>query len=76
MIALMDENPSPPSIESRIEKIEKEMRGLRKFVTTLETGHESRARDWNRKIAALAHDVDDLKSVIRKTKKKIKKLVK
>ena len=71
----MNENPGTTSFESRLEKIEKEMRGLRKFVTTLETGHEARARDWNRKISTLAHDIDDLKSAIRKTKKKVKKLV-
>lgn len=70
----MDENPVAPSIESRLERVEKEMRGLRKFVTTLETGHEARARDWNRKIASLTHDVEDLQAAFRKTKKKVKKL--
>jgi len=54
----MDKNSAQPSIEARLEGLEKEMKGLRKFVTTLETGHEARARDWNRKIAALAHDVE------------------
>jgi predicted RNase H-like nuclease (RuvC/YqgF family) len=70
----VDENSAQPSIESRLERVEKEMRGLRKFVTTLETGHEARAKDWNRKIAALAHDVEELQTAYRKTKKKFKKL--
>ena len=70
----MDPNSEPLSIETRLERIEKEMKGLRKFVTTLETGHEARAKDWNRKIASLAHDIEDLRATYRKTKKKVKKL--
>jgi cell division protein FtsB len=70
----MDPNSDQLSVESRLERIEKEMKGLRKFVTTLETGHEARARDWNRKIAGLAQDIEDLRATYRKTKKKVKKL--
>jgi predicted RNase H-like nuclease (RuvC/YqgF family) len=70
----VNENSDQPSLENRLERIEKEMKGLRKFVTTLETGHEARARDWNRKIAALAHDIEDLQGAYRRTKKKVKKL--
>jgi predicted RNase H-like nuclease (RuvC/YqgF family) len=70
----VNENSDQPSIETRLERIEKEMKGLRKFVTTLETGHEARARDWNRKISALAHDIEELQTAYRRTKKKVKKL--
>ena len=60
--------------DARMTHLESELRGLRKFVTTLETGHESRARDWNRKIEALIVDVEGLRERIRKTKKRVKKL--
>ena len=70
----MNESVAPSGIDSRLEKLEKEMAGLRKFVTTLETGHEARANSWNKKIAALTKDLDDLKASVRKTKKKVKKL--
>jgi len=70
----VNENSDQPSIETRLERIEKEMKGLRKFVTTLETGHEARARDWNRKISTLAHDIEELQTAYRRTKKKVKKL--
>ena len=70
----MDETVSHSSLESRLEKLELEMRGLRKFVTTLETGHEARARAWNKKLGALAKEIEELKIGIRKTKKKVKKL--
>jgi hypothetical protein len=70
----MDPNSDQLSLESRLERVEKEMKGLRKFVTTLETGHEARAREWNRKISTLAHDIEELQAANRKTKKKVKKL--
>ncbi len=63
-----------PAEETRLSRLESELRGLKKFVTTLETGHESRARDWNRKLAALTADVDELKDRVRKTRKRVKKL--
>ena len=70
----MDESVPPTSVEARVEKLESEMRALRRFVTTLETGHESRARSWNGKIAALTREIEELRIGIRKTKKKVKKL--
>ncbi|MGH9442919.1 MAG: hypothetical protein ACRD16_11660 [Thermoanaerobaculia bacterium] len=70
----MDEHPSPAGVESRLDKLEKEMQGLRKFVTTLETGHESRANNWNKKLSALTGEIEELKVGFRKTKKKVKKL--
>ena len=70
----MDESVSPPSVESRVEKLETEMRALRKFVTTLETGHESRARGWNNKLGALSKEISELKVRIHKTRKRVKKL--
>ena len=63
-----------PKEETRVTRLESELRGLRKFVTTLETGHESRAKDWNRKIEALIADVESLRERVRKTKKRVKKL--
>ena len=64
----------PPGSDSRLEKLEAEVKGLRKFVTTLETGHESRAKAWNRKLASLSKEIEELKIRIQKTKKKVKKL--
>jgi len=60
--------------ETRLSRLESEVRGLKKFVTTLETGHESRAQDWNRKLSAISTDVEELKDRVRKTRKKVKKL--
>jgi hypothetical protein len=71
----MTEKPGEtPNEDTRLSRLESELRGLRKFVTTLETGHESRAKDWNRKLAAIAADVDGLKDRVRKTRKKVRKL--
>jgi len=71
----MESSTIPPTpADSRLDKLEAEVRGLRKFVTTLETGHESRAKAWNRKLAALSKEIEDLKVRIQKTKKKVKKL--
>lgn len=63
-----------PGNDARLTSLESEMRGLKKFVTTLESGHETRAKDWNRKLAALAADVEGLNERVRKTRKKVKKL--
>jgi hypothetical protein len=70
----IDKSPSPPSIEVRLDRLESEFRGLRKFVTTLETGHEARARSWSKQIAELSKEIAELKIGIRKTRKKFKKL--
>jgi predicted RNase H-like nuclease (RuvC/YqgF family) len=70
----MDDSSASAAIESRLEKLEKEMQGLRKFVTTLETGHESRAKAWNKKLGVLSQEIEELKVRFRKTKKKVKKL--
>jgi hypothetical protein len=69
-----DKSVSPPSVEARLEKLESELRGLRKFVTTLETGHESRARAWNKQLADLTKEIEALRIGIRKTRKKVRKL--
>jgi len=72
----MTEKPNDsPNDDTRMERLEAELRGLRKFVTTLESGHESRAKEWNRRLTALAADIEDLKDRIRKTRKKVKKLI-
>jgi chromosome segregation ATPase len=70
----MDDSSVPGGIESRLEKLEKEMQGLRKFVTTLETGHEARANAWNKKLALLTKQIEELTERLRKTKKRVKKL--
>ena len=70
----IDKTASPPIIETRLDRLESELRGLRKFVTTLETGHEARARAWNKQIADLTKEIEELKVGIRKTRKKFKKL--
>jgi hypothetical protein len=70
----MEETVSHSDIEVRVEKLESEMRALRKFVTTLETGHESRARGWNSKIGVLTKEIGELKVRVQKTRKRVKKL--
>ena len=69
-----DNATEAPSEDSRLARLESEVRGLKKFVTTLEVGHENRAKQWNKKITELTADVKELKDRIRKTKKKVKKL--
>ncbi len=71
---MADDVTEGPSGDSRLTRLESEVRGLKKFVTTLEVGHENRAKDWNRKITQLLADVKELKERIRKTRKKVKKL--
>jgi hypothetical protein len=71
---MTDKPGETPNEDTRLSRLESELRGFKKFVTTLETGHENRAKDWNRKLAALSADVDGLKDRIRKTRKKVKKL--
>jgi len=71
---MTDEIPDAPGTDPRLARLESEVRGLKKFVTTLEVGHENRAKDWNRKITQLTADVKELKDRIRKTRKKVKKL--
>jgi peptidoglycan hydrolase CwlO-like protein len=71
----MTENATqPPTEDSRLARLESEVRGLKKFVTTLEVGHENRAKQWNKKITELTADVKELKDRVRKTRKKVKKL--
>ncbi len=71
----MTDNAAEGSHEdTRLARLESEVRGLKKFVTTLEVGHENRAKDWNKKISQLTADVKGLKDRIRKTRKKVKKL--
>jgi hypothetical protein len=71
---MTDKADETPNHEARMTALESEMRGLKKFVTTLESGHENRAKDWNRKLAALVEDVDGLQERVRKTRKKVRKL--
>jgi peptidoglycan hydrolase CwlO-like protein len=71
---LTDEGTEPSKEESRLTRLESEVRGLKKFVTTLEVGHENRAKQWNQKITQLTADVKELKDRVRKTKRKVKKL--
>ena len=71
---MTDKPNDTPNADTRMGHLESEMRGLKKFVTTLETGHENRAKEWNRKLSALIADVEGLKERIRKTRKKVKKL--
>jgi hypothetical protein len=72
MFSMGDEKT--PSFEARLLRLEAEVRGMRKFSTELEIGHEARARRWNRRIATLESDVRDLKDLVKKTRKKVKKL--
>jgi len=71
---MADEVHEAPGGDSRVTRLEAEVRGLKKFVTTLEVGHENRAKQWNKKIAELTADVKELKDRIRRTRKKVKKL--
>lgn len=71
---MTDDAAEGPADDSRVARLEAEVRGLKKFVTTLEVGHENRAKDWNKKISQLIADVKELKDRIRKTRKKVKKL--
>lgn len=71
---MTDDAAETPAGDSRVARLEAEVRGLKKFVTTLEVGHENRAKDWNKKISQLTADVKELKDRIRKTRKKVKRL--
>ena len=68
-----DETPQG-DIPARLEKLEKEIRGVRRFVTTLETGHEARAKAWAKKLGEVDAELEKLRIAFRKTKKKVKKL--
>ena len=72
---MTDKPNDTPNADTRMGHLESEMRGLREVVTTLETGHENRAKRVEpRSFPHSSPTSKSLKERIRKTRKKVKKL--